>query len=225
MRGVLAITLVALSALACSSSSSSGDDDAGTGFGSSSGSTSSSSGSTSSSGGTPDAGTCATLVLKSGATATVVARSGVAGAEWTSPADALTEDGKVASAVLDAATESQELRITDFAFGVPAGATIKGVEVSLRRQAQGTVYDGAVTLVGLDGQTPLVKYYEPAWPKSASGVHEYGGVGEMWNSTITAADVNKSTFGVSIWVKKDPAAGPATATIDALRLAVYYCQQ
>jgi hypothetical protein len=209
--GVIALACVA----ACSSSATSSSDDAGPTLGSSGGSSSGSSGGT-------DGGGCDIIDgPRLGTVATVVSR-GAGTAAWSNPDNALVDDKNMATVVLDTATESQELRVTGFGFQIPANAKITGVGVAMGRQAVGVVHDGGLTIL-LDGQTPLVKFYEPAWPTSAIGVHDYGGLGELWTSTITPADVNKPSFGASLWVKRDASAGTVTASVDAMEAFVYYC--
>jgi hypothetical protein len=214
MRAIVVLVGLALalaSAAACSSSSSSDDADGGPGFGSSS------------SGGVPvDGGGCEYVVgPRIGTVATVVDR-GSGAVAWSNPQNALDDDGQFASVELAGGGESQELRVTGFGFSIPATATIKGVGVAMGRQAVGSVHDGALTLL-VDGQTPLVKFYEPAWPRSALGVHDYGGLGETWNTTLTPADINKPSFGATLWVKADADGGTATANVDAMEVFVYYC--
>lgn len=213
MRVVLVLAMACIAA--CSSSSpTGGDGDGGSPIGSSGGS---------SGGGSSDAGSCVITDGPHAATVfTVTPRGAGTAATWIDPGNVVDTDGKMATATLDSAAESQELRLTGFGFQLPPGAQIKGIEIDLRRQAIGTVYDGGVTLL-VEGQTPLVKYYQPTWPTKIVGVHAYGALGELWNTNITAADINKPSFGTSIWVKRDPAGAASTAHIDSVLLYVFYC--
>jgi hypothetical protein len=214
---VVAVTLGALLSLAACSSADTptGEDDGGAT------SSSSSSASSSSTGGPGDAGcfVSAEGPRQGGAAASVARASGVA---WQTTANALAADDAVASVVLDGAESSEELRITGFKLGIPATAKIVGVGIELKRQAEGGVLDGAMTLL-VPGQTTATRNYGPTWPTKIIGTHTYGGATETWGATLTAEAVNSPDFGASLWVKRDPASATATAKVDAIRITIHYC--
>lgn len=221
MRIAAGLILVA-SVAACSDAgtSSGGEGDADGGASSSS---SSSGASGSSSGGAGDGGCLVSSEpYRSGAVVASASRGAGGEAAWTATGDALKADGASASVSLDGSAESEELRVTKFGLGVPSGAKIVGVQVELKRQAEGAIYDGALSLI-VPGKAPGQRNYTPPWPKSIIGTHVYGSPTELWGAALTAEDLNQDGFGVALWVKKGPDGTPAKAMVDALRVAVHYC--
>ncbi len=88
---------------------------------------------------------------RAGKIAASIPRAGATGIAWATPENARDRDGQLAHATLDLGQSSEHLRITDFGFAIPGSATIKGVEVELRRQASDTgIGDGNIEL-WLDG--------------------------------------------------------------------------
>lgn len=57
------------------------------------------------------------------------------------------------------------------------------------------------------------------WPSAISGYTSYGGASSLWGLTPTAAQVNASNFGV---VFSATVASGETASVDAIRMTVYY---
>lgn len=153
-------------------------------------------------------------------------REGAPGAVvWASPEGAGAPDGVFARAALTAGGESEELRVTDFGFALPEGASFRGVEVILDRRAEGAIVDGAITLVGIAQTSGRGKRVATPWPDDIVGTHHYGQATDTWAFDLEAPDVERSEFGVALWVKRgDGDAGAATALVDGLRVRVSYCR-
>jgi hypothetical protein len=138
-------------------------------------------------------------------------------------------DDMGASADAPSGLNTHYLKLTDFGFNVPVGATITGVQATIIRRngsssgfggsgGGGAVMDNLVKLVkggsivGTD-HSNLVH-----WPADFTGI-SYGGTADMWGTTLTDTDVNASDFGIAISADED--AG-GQARIDAVRLKVSY---
>ncbi len=155
----------------------------------------------------------------------VVADDASVGAQnWTATSAALgAPDDTGTAATAPSGLNTHYLKLTDFGFTVPGGATVTGVSVTvIRRNASftgfggGAVQDNLVKLVkagsvaGTDQSNPV------HWPDSFTGI-SYGG--DLWDTTLTPADVNDPDFGVAI--SADMNAG-GEARIDAVRVKVNY---
>lgn len=120
------------------------------------------------------------------------------------------------------ANTSQYLKVTNFGFAVPGGATINGIvaEVELSASAGSAVYDNSVKLVkggtitGSDKKRASSSY----WGTSDAYI-TYGSSGNLWGTTWSVSNINASNFGIVIAAKSNSA---VTARIDHVRITVYY---
>mgnify|MGYP003557001264 FL=1 len=81
---------------------------------------------------------------------TLVSDSTIGAVAWSNPGNASASDGSWATAVIGAAvTPSEYLKVTNFGFSIPSGATIDGIAVSVERSAtqSNRVADNAVRIV------------------------------------------------------------------------------
>lgn len=148
------------------------------------------------------------------------------GSSWTTPTNAQARDTINTASTVPKAGYSDWLRGTNFSFDsvVPAGSTIDGIKVRIRRFAysgagiaDGELYlwDGS-TIIGADHAAVAV-----AWPNTLTD-KEYGGLGDNWGATLTAALIRSSSFGVQIWVGNMDELVNCGARIDCLEMTVYY---
>ncbi len=163
---------------------------------------------------------------RSGKSAASVARAGTASIAWSAPENARNLDGLFAQATLDDNQATEHLRITDFGFAIPAGATIKGVEVELKRQASDLgIGDGNIE-IWLDG-TPSArpKLLEAGWPRQIVGTHHYGQAVDTWGNDLTTELVGRPGFGVEIYAlrQQDAGTGPVDAKVESMRITIFYC--
>lgn len=97
--------------------------------------------------------------------------------------------------------------ITGLSSTIPSGATINGVTIKIERynsNASGdfptTIVDSAIYLTK-DGSTIVGnnKSTGATWQSSDNNTTvDFGGASDLWGTTLTAAEVNASTFGVMI---------------------------
>jgi hypothetical protein len=145
------------------------------------------------------------------------------GVAWTDVANAASPDGTLASVTLAPGQESDFLYVSDFGFDFQGTKPLTGVTVALKRWAEGNVDDAEFTIV-IEGH-PTRGHLFAGWPKDV-GSHHYGQAVDPWGDTdIFPADVTTRTFGAHVAVKRaaDAGAGNVTAHIDAMRVAVCYC--
>lgn len=138
---------------------------------------------------------------------------------WSNPNNALTVNGSSAS---NTAPNTATLRLTNYAFTVPAGV-IDGIEAEVTASQNsglpetdynltvsftkdGSVGAGSSTDLGLSGlplQTLTV-----------------GGASSLHGTTWTVAEVNASTFGVIVAI--NALAGTNACIVDCVRIKIYY---
>lgn len=148
---------------------------------------------------------------------------------WVSPGNAAqgaSEPSDTAASVTAATYDSGDittrLRISSLGFSIPAGATIDGVVVEVRRYcAAGSAVDYRVQLQ--DDTGTLIGNNKAdtgtSWPGSY-GSATYGGAADMWGAALTQAMVNDPDFGVVISAS---ATGNNTDVYVAwARVTVYY---
>lgn len=168
-----------------------------------------------------------TTDYRSGAKAENVPRTDITGAvDWTNVEGALSEDGKFATVTLNDGQESAELKVSQFGIKLPDTAETWGIEVELKRRApDGGVEDARIDLA-IEGKPDVKwKFLKGPWPTKIVGTHVYGQPVDTWGVDLYASDVNKDSFAARLWVKKaaDAGPGPITATVDSMKVAVWYC--
>ncbi len=156
---------------------------------------------------------------------TLVSDSSVGAVAWTNPGNAAASDDSWATAVIGAAvTPSEYLKVTNFGFAIPSGATIDGITVTIERSATqaNRVNDSAVRIVkgGTIGSTD--KGSATNWPTS-DGSANYGGAADLWGETWAYTDINNSGFGAAISASST-GSGTRTARIDLITITVTYTE-
>lgn len=124
--------------------------------------------------------------------------------------------------------------ITGLSSTVPSGATINGITVKFERFGdQGineflTVADSAIYLTK-DGTNTVGnnKSTGAAWATSDNNTTtDFGGASDLWGTTLTAAEVNASTFGVMISpsLTSSSTEGGTNVKIDQVTITVDYTE-
>jgi hypothetical protein len=169
----------------------------------------------------------ATVLSSTAPSGTTADATGVGTVTWHSPAAAATADGIEANALLDSSSPATHyLMATGLGFSIPSGATIHGIEATVRRNAAraSAVIDNRVRLVKAGTvQTPDHSSPNP-WPAGGPGAPvatTYGASNDLWGAAWTPADINDPGFGIAIaatWF-----AGTAvTAYVDSITLVIYF---
>lgn len=144
---------------------------------------------------------------------------------WSSPADGLTSNNVYAFAGVVANATTRYLKLTNFGAAIPAGSTITGISVSVERIKTGAsqdVRDASVKLVKGSAVTGSEHANTTAvWPYAADGTATYGSSSDLWGTTVTAADVNSSGFGVAISARNYGSAS-SFAKIDSATITISY---
>lgn len=141
---------------------------------------------------------------------------------WSNPTRITSTNLSFASATGFFGTSySNYLKATNFGFSIPTGATIEGIEATIRRIGVETISDERVRIIKSNGSIGTTdKSSVGVWSTSATSV-TYGGSTELWGETWTAADINSSTFGLALQVEMT-AAAVAQAGVDSISMKIYY---
>lgn len=139
-----------------------------------------------------------------------------------SPTNALSSDDSYATSVLLNGESTNYLKCTNFGFSIPGRARIDGIVVEIEKK---TSLTNSVT----DNVVKLVKNGTVGGTNNASGAQwatsdaysTYGSATDMWGQVWTPWDINQSNFGAVIGAT---AALAATASIDHMRITVYYTE-
>lgn len=143
--------------------------------------------------------------------------SSVGSVAWANPNNSKISDDVYATATIDS-EQTHYLKVTNFSFAIPAGATIDGIVMEAEvKGAGGLANDVAVRIVkgGAIGSTDRSSLTD--WTTTETYL-SHGGISDLWGETWTAEDINASDFGVAL------SAGNATDTcsVDHIRITVYY---
>lgn len=153
--------------------------------------------------------------------------------DWTNPNNGKVEDGSFATLAQAVGEDSgligsNGLVLTNYGFSIPAGATVVGIEVRIKRERTTevgigplTITDSVIELVtaGDDFGDPLTD-----WP-SANASRTYGGPADDLGFNANggnAALVNSSAFGVRITARNQDSGAGHTAKVDYAAITVYY---
>jgi hypothetical protein len=146
--------------------------------------------------------------------ATTVTESG-SGADWDSPNNILLNDDNYAeSRVGDPNMLSRTLLLSDFDFDIPAAATLRGIQLTLRYSASKTIYDETLRLLLNGSPVGQNKATELPWPQSVTTTTR-GNEADLWNYNWTTPDIDH--IGVAI-----RANGDGSARIYHAQLTLFY---
>lgn len=148
-------------------------------------------------------------------------------ADWGDVNNAKDDDEDFATVLVGKPDYADWLRLTNFGFdaaepnGIPAGATINGIEVQYKRRGSyaNAINDSVVKLRKASDQVGDNKASATYWATTKETVTypATGGSTDTWNSGLTASDIRDSGFGIDL--------SPYNNYYDVYRNAdIYYCQ-
>ncbi|MBI4801082.1 MAG: hypothetical protein HY796_01025 [Elusimicrobia bacterium] len=147
--------------------------------------------------------------------------SNASGTNWTTPAN-ITDGSNDTWATYNTTTQDW-LKVTNFGFSIPDGATIKGVTV--KREGHGhSAYDAAAREYQMaltkDGSTVTgTSKTALALPDATDNVVNVGGATDMWGATLSTTEVNSSNFGILI---RDDDTTATELAFDAMTVTITY---
>lgn len=143
------------------------------------------------------------------------------GYAWSSPGNVTAEDGAAATVALAKSQTSDYLKATNFGLSplVPAGATIDGVAVQIKRYGGSYFTDVLVQLLKAGSGAGSNYSAGAAWASSWE-YKTFGGPTSLWGTTLTRDDVVNSGFG--FWHECEHVYASQTAHVDAMWVKVYF---
>jgi YD repeat-containing protein len=121
-----------------------------------------------------------------------------ANSRWTNPSNAVgNTPSDFAETDVDKNDSSDQLKLTNFGFNIPAGATINGVTVTLVTTGSSNPVNGSAIQITKDGSNAIgtTPSTSSTW---SSGSVVVGSNTSLWGTTWTAAAINSSNFGILI---------------------------
>lgn len=120
---------------------------------------------------------------------------------------------------------SNYLKITNWGFSIPSGASIVGVIADVRAYHstccgyQSSLYSVKLvkggTVTGSEGKSTSTLPASPAYTA-------HGAVNSLWGTSLTPADVNSTGFGIAIAFQAAAQFNPGYGSLDHIRLKVFY---
>jgi hypothetical protein len=131
----------------------------------------------------------------------------------------------VSASLANSTSYTSRLKLTGFAFAIPATAIIQGISVNVERSisANVNVSDREIMLVKAGvTQTGTNKANATLWTTTDANA-TYGNSTDLWSNTWTPADINSASFGVAIAAQRNVNPGaPLTARVDFVSITVCY---
>jgi len=142
------------------------------------------------------------------------------GASWSSLSSARETDGKTAEAVLSPNSPSKSLVFGGFGFMVPQGATPKGLELVLTRDARGNAVQDLVVQLAPSGTRKGDDKSSGTWAGSVATV-TYGGPADLWG--LTQAQLADPALELHLRARAlSTAPADQTARVDGVRLRLHF---
>lgn len=143
---------------------------------------------------------------------------------WSNPSNATGDTTSTAATcnITSNGGTSQLLRVSNFGFSIPAGSIIVGVTAEIERAAADNSrhrFHAIKLLVG-GSEAGYAKGVNDAITTTKS-FSTYGSSSDLWNVSLLPAQVNASTFGLSIKINRNSTSS-TTTSIYRVRLTVTY---
>ena len=142
---------------------------------------------------------------------------------WDFPDNAKVGDNTNARATTMTGNDTHYLKATNFGFAIPAGATISGILVEMRKWNP-PVSDTVIKLVKSDGTIGTENKADigTAWSTYGNRLNyiPYGSSSDLWDETWTPEDINDVDFGVVL--SATTTTNYQYAFVDHIRITVYY---
>jgi len=158
---------------------------------------------------------------------TAVDDASIGSTVWNNPTNVFSSENLDATTNFISSTgPSHYLKATNFGFAIPANDVIDGIKVEFEKAhnlQNSVLLDNAVRIVkgGNIGSTD--KSLGSFWPNGDTYV-SHGGSTDLWGETWTHTDINDTNFGVAISVKHNTGIGTEAASLDHVRITVYYTE-
>lgn len=148
---------------------------------------------------------------------------------WANPSRVTADDGSYAQAdgYNPGFNASQDLIATNFGFSIPSEATVTGIVAEYKRRggdpSSVAAVESKVQLRKASGAVGTNLSDGSNYPLSGSPSYtSRGGSSNLWGTTWTPAEINDSSFGVTIAALIGGFGATSNAQVDAVRVTVHY---
>jgi len=142
---------------------------------------------------------------------------------WTNPDNAKVSDDVYATVFLLDGEVTHYLKATNFGFAIPAGATINGIvaEFEVKSSSSVTTHasDSRIVKSGVIGTT---NKGTGAYLSTIEAYISYGNSTDLWGEIWSPSDINASDFGFVLSLNRTASGAGSTASVDHIRITVYY---
>jgi hypothetical protein len=155
---------------------------------------------------------------------TIMQTSGPGTADWLNIDNAKAEDGLLATSTVvnGVARFTRYAKATGFGFSIPDGSTINGIQVEIKAQSTSTNRSNWTSAILVVNDVVVGSNLATASAVGLSLVYKvFGDSANLWGLSLTAADVNSSTFGFVIGMG-GLNSGSQTFSVDHMRMVVTY---
>lgn len=146
-------------------------------------------------------------------------------------------DGSTLGTRVNGASDAKKITdwlvVSDFGVDLPSGVTLTGVEVQTAvfvsdKKSFARTHDVYLTQSGPTGAlVGSAKGPGTDVQNGATAVDTFGGDGDLWGTSLTAADVAAADFGLvfrATWSEASPDTGNMDVFVDSLLLRVHYAE-
>jgi len=137
---------------------------------------------------------------------------------WSTPENITADDGSNATSNPDFAKTTQTLVGTNFGFSIPTGSTIDGIEVLVQATGDTATHTTEIN-VRKDGSTVGTEKSQGVAYTTTMTDFTFGSVSDLWDLSVTAAEVNSSNFGTRFRILDD-----ASFAVDVMKIKVTYTE-
>ncbi len=159
---------------------------------------------------------------------TAADNSAVGTVAWSNPNNIKVDDSSYATFTSATNVSSHYLQASNYGFTIPAGATINGIEVNIKRKGSSTggtthTRDTIVSIVKSDGSigTTNKALLTTDWPLTEA-TQTYGTSSDLWGETWAVSDINNSNFGMVVQAKNQTSAANPTGSVNFISIKVTY---
>ena len=166
-------------------------------------------------------------------TVATVAIGGSFDVDWVNPDNVKADDGNYATVSTTIAlnvVDSYILKCTNFGFSIPDGVTVTGIKVEVQKKCnfnitnKNAVDDNPYIKLIKGGTIQGIDHSNSNVYATSDEIIIYGSSTDLWGLTLSSSDINSSDFGFSMatYVVNEVDADIVTASIDFIRMTVYY---
>lgn len=143
---------------------------------------------------------------------------------WTNSSNVTASDNTYATNIVPGLDLGATLTLTNFGFAIPGDATIDGIQVNYEAKASAgsSVLGGYIDLLDLAGSTQNIDN-NSVFLTTSDANYTAGSASDLWNVTPIAANINSSSFGVTLFFENTNASS-RTVSIDLVTITVYYTE-